>query len=76
MKPIVNGLKKAYVGRIKVTRIDREDPDNAEIVQKYGARNQPMYFMLNSDGEITWQWIGGIGSAELEQVLLMALPAC
>ena len=73
MKPIVNGLKKAYVGRIKVVRIDREDPENAEIVQQYGARNQPMFFMLDNDGEIIWQWIGAIESAELEQVFLMAL---
>ena len=73
MKPIVNGLKKAYKGRVKVVRIDREDPENAEIVKQYGARNQPMYFMLDGDGEIIWQYIGGIGSAELEQVFLMAL---
>ena len=58
MKPIVNGLKKAHIGRIKVVRIDREDPENIEIVQQYGARNQPMYFMLDSEGEIIWQWIG------------------
>ena len=73
MEPIVNGLKKAYVGRIKVVRIDREDAENGEIVQQYGARNQPMFFMLDSDGEIIWQWIGAIGSSELEQVFLTAL---
>ena len=75
MKPIVNGLKKAYIGRIEVTRIDREDPKNAEIVRKYDAFNQPMYFMLDGDGEIIWQWIGSIGSVELEQVFLMALES-
>ncbi len=75
MKPIVNGLKKAYIGRIIVTRIDREDPENAEIVQQYSARNQPMYFMLDGDGEIIWQWIGAISSAELEQVFLLALES-
>jgi hypothetical protein len=73
MKPIVNGLKKAHIGRIKVVRIDREDPENIEIVQQYGARNQPMYFMLDSEGEIIWQWIGAISSSELEQVFLTAL---
>ncbi len=73
MKPIVNGLKKAYIGRIKVVRIDREDPDNIEIVEQYGARNQPMYFMLDSDREIIWQRIGAISSSELEQVFLAAL---
>jgi len=75
MKPIVNGLKEAYIGRIVVTRIDREDPENAEIVRQYDAFNQPMYFMLDSDGEIIWQWIGSIDSAELEQVFLMALES-
>jgi hypothetical protein len=33
MEPIVNGLKKAYIGRVKVVRIDREDPENVEIVE-------------------------------------------
>ena len=75
MKPIVNGLQKAYIGQIVVARIDREDPENAEIVRQYGALNQPMYFMLDSDGEIIWQWIGAIESAELEQVFLMALES-
>ena len=73
MKPIVNGLKKAYQGQITVRRIDREDPQNAAIVQEYGARNQPMYFMLDGEGEIIWQYIGAISSAELEQVFLSAL---
>ncbi len=73
MEPIVNGLKKAYLGQIVVTRIDREDPENAEIVAQYNARNQPMYFMLDGDGEIIWQRIGGISSSELEQVFLAAL---
>ena len=73
MKPIVNGLKNAYIGRIVVTRIDREDPENAQIVRQYDAFNQPMYFMLDSDGEIIWQWIGALESSELEQVFMMAL---
>ncbi|MCP4362197.1 MAG: thioredoxin family protein [Chloroflexi bacterium] len=69
----MNGLQKAYIGRIKVVRIDREDPENIDIVEQYGARNQPMFFMLDKDGEIIWEWIGSIGSYELEQVFLMAL---
>ena len=32
-----------------------------------------MYFMLDGEGEIIWQYIGAFSSAELEQVFLSAL---
>ena len=72
MEPIVHGLQKQFKGQVKVVQINREDPENADIVAQYDVRSQPTFFMVNADGDILWKWQGYMEGAQLEQVFLSA----
>ena len=53
---MVHGLESEYWGRVDFVYIDREDPANEEIVWQYGVRYQPVFFLIDADGNIVSQW--------------------
>ena len=64
MEPIVHGLEQKHSNRIDFLYIDREDPANAQIVEQYQVRYQPVFILLDADGNIAQQWFGSV-SAEI-----------
>ena len=66
MQPIVHGLEQKHSNRIDFLYIDREDPANAQIVEQYGIRYQPVYILLDADGNIAQQWFGSVQAEAFE----------
>lgn len=56
MKPVVDKLEADNLERLTVQRINREDPNNADLVEQYGVRYQPVYILLDANGNIAQQW--------------------
>jgi thioredoxin-like negative regulator of GroEL len=66
---VVHGLEAQYWGKVDFVYIDREDPLNTEVVQQFGVRYQPVFFLLASDGTVVQEWAGYPGEDTLRETL-------
>jgi thiol-disulfide isomerase/thioredoxin len=73
MKPVVHQLEADYWGRIDFIYLDRENSANAELVQRFGVRGQPVLFLLDAQGQIIQQWYGRVDESELSSAFESAL---
>lgn len=64
LKSMVHELEAAYWGEIDFIYLDREHEANAEIVAELDVRAQPIFFLIDSDGEIVRQWFGTVSERE------------
>ena len=69
MKPIVNGLENQYGEQIAFVYINREAPENQIIVKKYGIRSQPVFILLDAQGEMTQRFSGPVSEETLAKAL-------
>lgn len=46
-------------------QLNRESPENAEIVKKYKIYGQPVEMVINADGEVIWGYKGYLSADEL-----------
>lgn len=46
----------AYWGRIDFIYIDRENPDNEQVVRQYGIVYQPVFVLIEADGREIARW--------------------
>jgi hypothetical protein len=53
---MVHGLEADYWGEIDFVYLDREAAANAEIVDKYGIRYQPVFILVHPDGTEVERW--------------------
>ena len=60
MKPIVNGLEDEWEDQISFRYIDRESPANADIVKEYNILYQPIYVLLDREGNEVKRWAGPV----------------
>ena len=66
MQPVVNGLEQTWGNEITFTYIDRELPENADIVAQYGIRAQPVYVLLDGNGNEYKRWFGAVSAETFE----------
>lgn len=69
MKPVVDKLEWENQDRLIVQRINREDPANAAIVEQYGVRYQPVYILLDANGNIAQQWFSSTTQETFEAAI-------
>jgi len=50
MTPIVDGVKRAYSGRLKVVYVSMDRPNGKEMAKEYGIMGTPTLLLLDSDG--------------------------
>jgi hypothetical protein len=55
----VHGLEAEYWGRIDFIYLDREDSDNADVVNQFGVVYQPVFILITPDGEEVQRWFNG-----------------
>jgi hypothetical protein len=53
---MVHRLEAEYWGEVDFVYIDREAPGNAEVVDQYGIRYQPVFILINPDGTEIERW--------------------
>lgn len=55
----MHGLEADYWGSVDFIYLDREDPANADVVQRFGIAYQPVFILLSPDGSEVQRWFGG-----------------
>lgn len=73
MKSIVHGLDAQYADQINFVYLDIDDPQTAELKQTLKFRVQPQFFLLDGDGKIVKQWLGGVKKEDFEQAFQTVL---
>jgi thioredoxin-like negative regulator of GroEL len=68
MAPMVHGLEAEYVGRIKFTYLDADDPRTFDFQQALGFYYQPEIYLLDGNGNVLQKWVGFTSEEELRQV--------
>ncbi len=73
MKPIVHGLETKYGDEIEFVYIDREAPENQDIVRQYGIRSQPIFIFLDAQGNLLKRFDGPVPEDVLVQAIEQAV---
>lgn len=68
MHPIVEEIEKTFTDKIKVIKIDVDDPANKEMVEKYQIGAMPTY-IIEKKGQVVNSFVG----AQSKTVLVDAL---
>ena len=66
MAPIVHGLESKYSGQVGFAFLDIEDPGNAEFMQEFGFRYQPMFVLVDGQGTPVKTWFGAVSTEDFE----------
>jgi thiol-disulfide isomerase/thioredoxin len=73
MKKIYDRLEPEYKGKVKFIAIDVDDRENAGLAKEYGVTYIPVTFIIDSNGELSYQEIGLMPEddirAELDKVV-------
>ncbi|TDB38120.1 MAG: thioredoxin [Actinobacteria bacterium] len=70
MKPVVDGLKKEYEGKVEFKLYNVEkDAEGAALANKLGAQFVPTFEFVNADGSINKEIVGEVSEAQLRQQL-------
>lgn len=69
MKPVVDKLEIDNQDRLIIRRINREDPNQAAIVDQYQIRTQPVYILLDANDNIANQWFGSVPQETFEAAI-------
>ena len=73
MAPIVNGLMKKYVDRIRFVRLNIHDKTTFKLQKQFGFNTTPEFYLVDPAGRVERQWDESIELTELEQTI-KALP--
>lgn len=70
MKPVVDGLKQQYQGRVEFRLINTDTDQNAPALsQKYGITAVPTFVFLNKDGTEAGRRLGEVSEADMKTQL-------
>lgn len=70
MKPVVDGLKKEYEGKVEFRLLNVEtDNEGVELANSLGIQYVPTFLYVNSDGVISSQVVGEQDVAQMRTAL-------
>ena len=68
-KPIVDGIERVHEGKLKVIRLNIQEPAGEALLERYDFRFTPTFIFFDGEGEELQRWVGGIYSAEVKELL-------
>jgi thioredoxin-like negative regulator of GroEL len=70
VKPVVDGLKAQYAGKVdfKLYDVDKS-AEGAQLADEYGAQYVPTFVFLNADGTVSEQLVGALSEEQLTAAL-------
>jgi len=70
MKPVVDGLKQEYEGKVefKLYNVDKSAEGN-ELMTQFNAKYVPTFVFINKDGSIATQKVGEVSEADMRKTL-------
>jgi thioredoxin-related protein len=69
MAPIVNGLETEYSGGIDFVYLNIADPAVRQVMEEYGVRGTPHFFLRAADGTVVWSQQGTVTKEEFARQL-------
>ena len=69
MKKIYDRLEPEYKGKVRFISVDVDDRENAGLVKEYGITYIPATFIIDSNGELSYQEIGLMPEKDLRAQL-------
>lgn len=69
MKPVVHRLEADYWGRVDFVYLDRDDPANREVMNRYEFAYQPYFVLIDADGAALQRWLGRVSEDDLRAAL-------
>lgn len=70
MKPVVDGLKQEYEGKVEFKLYNVEkDAEGAQLANQLGAKFVPTFVLANSDGSISKEFVGEVAEGDLRAEL-------
>lgn len=75
MKPVVDGLRQRYDGRIEFTVHEtlESDPQGNALASERGVRAVPTMMLVSPDGQELQRWVGSRSDDELSRAFDEAL---
>jgi len=70
----VHGLESEFFGRVGFSYLDIDDPETEEFKRELGFRYQPHLFLVDGNGNVLEQWVGGVPEDVLRAALERAAP--
>lgn len=68
MAPMVHGLEAEYIGKVKFTYLDADDPLTQAFQRELGFVYQPEFYLLDGDGNQLKKLIGFISEEEFRSL--------
>ncbi len=70
MKPVVDGLEKQYGDKVEFRRYNVEtDNTGVELANKLGVQYVPTFVVVNTNGVISKQVVGGQTEEQMKQMI-------
>lgn len=71
MKPVVDGLRDRYKGKVEVRRMDTDGSDQQvqKLAETFGVQYVPTFVFVNSDGTVSGTVVGEVPESRLVEEL-------
>ena len=67
MKPIVDGLEQELAGRLRVIRLNVQDPVGKALAGELGFRMTPNFVFFDAQGVEAWREVGRLDAARVRR---------
>jgi hypothetical protein len=67
MKPIVDGLEQELAGRLRVIRLNVQDPVGKALAGELGFRMTPTFVFFDAQGVEAWREIGRLDATRVRK---------
>lgn len=68
MAPMVHGLEAEYLGRVKFSYLDADDPQTSVFQEALGFYYQPEFYFLDAEGNVIRKLVGYVSEDELRSL--------
>ena len=68
-KPIVDGIERVHEGKLRVIRLNVQDPASEGLLESFDFRVTPTFIFFDEAGDELQRWLGAINSAEVRELL-------
>lgn len=69
MRPVVDGIESELQGRLRVLRLDVQDREAAELMQRFEVRYTPTFVLLDGQGALLLRTVGALDPQALRAAL-------
>jgi len=69
VKPVVDAVEREFFGKLKVIRLNVQDPAGKALALEYGFQFTPTFILLDGDGQEAWRSVFALDPAQLRSWL-------